>query len=192
MLFNHSGVNLAALRTVKLSPALLIWLSRKTCTIRRSGGLVSASQRTHTPRRLPAWATRGPASHTEFSKERPYDPGIFSLRHDCLSFASVSRTWSPLDGGSTGFSFSPRLPERRSGMADAEDSKSSGRFRPEDFESSASAIPLRRSGNRGENEKPVDPPSRGDQVLETLAKLRQSCRRLNMPGSYGRSLENSV
>ncbi len=58
MLFDHSGVNLPALRTVKLSPAVLIRLFRKTCTIRTSGGLVPACQRTHTPRAPSAWATR--------------------------------------------------------------------------------------------------------------------------------------
>jgi len=41
VLFSQSGVNLAALRTVKLSPALITWLFRKTCTTRRSSGLVS-------------------------------------------------------------------------------------------------------------------------------------------------------
>jgi hypothetical protein len=68
VLFGQSGVNPAPLRTVKLSPALLIRLFRKTCTIRRSVGLVSACQRTYPARRLSAWATRGSASHTEMSK----------------------------------------------------------------------------------------------------------------------------
>src|SRR5271157_3888808 len=79
MLFGHSWVNLAALRVVKLCPALLIWLFRKPCTIRRSGGLVSACKSTPASRRLSAWATRGPlltancqrhsarSFHTEFT-----------------------------------------------------------------------------------------------------------------------------
>jgi len=40
VLFSQSGVNLAALRTVKLSPALITWLFRKACTTLRSNGLV--------------------------------------------------------------------------------------------------------------------------------------------------------
>jgi hypothetical protein len=46
MLFSQSEVNLAALRTVKLSPAHITWLFRKTCTTLRSSGLVSACQKT--------------------------------------------------------------------------------------------------------------------------------------------------
>src|SRR5208337_4341378 len=60
VLFIQSGEKLAALRVVKLSPALLIWLFRKPCTIRRSGGLVSACKNTHASRRLSAWAAPGP------------------------------------------------------------------------------------------------------------------------------------
>src|SRR5208337_5363613 len=75
VLFIQSGEKLAALRTVKLSPALLIWLFRKTCTIGRSGGLVSACQRTHTARRPSALAARGPASHTEFPMNSPARSG---------------------------------------------------------------------------------------------------------------------
>jgi len=50
VLFVQSGVNSTALRTVKLSLALLIWLFRKTCTTRISGRSVNACQRTYTPR----------------------------------------------------------------------------------------------------------------------------------------------
>jgi len=37
MLLGESGLNLASLRTINLSPALMTWLFRKTCTIRKSG-----------------------------------------------------------------------------------------------------------------------------------------------------------
>ena len=50
VLLDQSGVNLSAWRIVKLSPALLIWRFGETCTIRRSGRLVSACQRTTHPR----------------------------------------------------------------------------------------------------------------------------------------------
>jgi hypothetical protein len=43
MLFVQSGVSPAAMRTVKLSPALVSWLFRKTCTTLNSGGLVAES-----------------------------------------------------------------------------------------------------------------------------------------------------
>src|SRR5271157_3695661 len=82
MLFSQSELNLAALRTVKLLPAHISWLFRKTCTTLRSSGLVSACQRTHAVRRPSPWATRGSASqpscqrpsaqsrHTEFTTQR--------------------------------------------------------------------------------------------------------------------------
>ena len=54
MLFGQSGVNLADLRTVKLSPARLIRLIRTACCTVRSSGSVSVCQRTHTARRLAA------------------------------------------------------------------------------------------------------------------------------------------
>ena|SRR5271165_4222661 len=68
MLSGQSGVNSAAPRPVKLSPALPIGLFRETCTIRISGGLVCSCQRTHTPRAAFRLEGRGPAYHTEFSK----------------------------------------------------------------------------------------------------------------------------
>src|SRR5271166_2160008 len=54
MLFGQSGVNPAALRTVKLSPVRLIRLFRTACRIVRSSGSVSVCQRTHTARRFAA------------------------------------------------------------------------------------------------------------------------------------------
>jgi len=78
--FHHSGVNLAAPRTVKLSPTLLIRLFHKPCTTRGSGGLVSACPRTHAPRvafRLGRHAGR--FSHRNV-KDHPHDPDILSLR----------------------------------------------------------------------------------------------------------------
>jgi len=78
--FDHSGVNLAAPRTVKLSPTLLIWLFHKPCTIRGSGGLVSACPRTHTPRVAFQLGRRaGRFSHRNV-KDHPHDPDILSLR----------------------------------------------------------------------------------------------------------------
>jgi len=73
-------VNLAALRTVKLSPAFLIRLIDKSCAIRVSGGQVSSCQ----------WAcTRAPPlglgdtlacfSH-RIAKDGQYDPDIHSVR----------------------------------------------------------------------------------------------------------------
>jgi hypothetical protein len=61
LLFGRSRVNLAALRTVKVAPGPQIRPSRKTCTIRISGGLTSTCRKnTHPARRQPAWAARGP------------------------------------------------------------------------------------------------------------------------------------
>jgi len=93
VLYGQSGVNLAALRTVKLLPAPAVWLFRKACTIRISSGLVSACRRPHTPRadfrlgqrrglRITANCQRPCARsrHTQFTAELP----------DCCE-----RLWSP-------------------------------------------------------------------------------------------------
>src|SRR5208337_2198063 len=56
--------NLAGLRTVKLSPALITWLFHSSCTTVKSSGLVSACQRTHPPSAaLPLGDTRACVKH---------------------------------------------------------------------------------------------------------------------------------
>src|SRR5271157_3130731 len=100
VLFSQSGVNSAALRAVKLSPALITWLFRKSCTTVRSSELVSACQGTHPPRAALRWGdARACVSH-RIEKDHPHYPDILSLRQNCPSLGSVSGTWSPLDGTS--------------------------------------------------------------------------------------------
>jgi hypothetical protein len=98
VLFSQSGVNLAALRTVKLSPVLITSLFRKTCTTLRSSGLASACQRTHTHRAPPLSFGDGRACFSRrIVKDPLHDPDILSLRQDCPTLASVAGTCSFLD-----------------------------------------------------------------------------------------------
>ena len=98
LLFRSIRGEPGALRTVKPSPAHITWLFRKTCTTLRSGGLISACQRTLAPRRPSAWATRGPESLSRIFKDHPHYPDILSLRQGCPSLASYYGTCSFLDG----------------------------------------------------------------------------------------------
>jgi hypothetical protein len=100
VLFGHSGVSPAALRTVKLSPSLPIRLFRKTCTIRKSGRLFSACERPHTPRAASRLGRRANRISHRIGKDPPHCPDILSLRQDCPSLASVSGISFLLDGTS--------------------------------------------------------------------------------------------
>src|SRR5208337_5115028 len=100
LLFVPSGVNSAALRTVRLFPARPIMLFCTACWTVRSSGSVSVCQRTHTARRLAAWGGARACSSHRIDKDHPHDPDILSLRHDCPTLAAVSGKWFPLDGRS--------------------------------------------------------------------------------------------
>ena len=89
MLFDPSGVNLATLRTVKLSPALITWLFRKTCTTLRSSGLVSACKE-HT-RRVPPFRLGDAQARIseQVFKEHPHCPDVLSLRQNRPTLAGL-------------------------------------------------------------------------------------------------------
>jgi hypothetical protein len=73
-----------------------------TCATLRSSGLVSACQSKAYTHRAPPFRlgdTRACFSY-RIAKESRYDPDIPSLRHDRRNLASVSGTWSVLDGTS--------------------------------------------------------------------------------------------
>src|SRR5271157_3584011 len=77
----NPGVNLAALRTVKLLPAILTRLIDKSCAIRNSGSQVSSCQWSYT--RAPPFGvgdTRACFSH-RIAKDGRHDRDIHSLRH---------------------------------------------------------------------------------------------------------------
>ena len=61
-------MNLTALRTVKLLPAILTRLIDKSCAIRMSGTRFPRVNEHTAAHRRWAWATRGLASHTELPK----------------------------------------------------------------------------------------------------------------------------
>ena len=93
MLFDHSGVYLPGLRTVKLSPTVLTWLFRKICTIRISGGLVPTCQRTQPYAALPPGRRVGRFSHRN-AQDHPHDPDMLSLRQDSGEDRHKARTGS--------------------------------------------------------------------------------------------------
>src|SRR5271157_93757 len=96
LLFVPSGVNPAALRTVRLSPARPIRLFCTACWTVRSSGSVSVCERT---RRAPPCGLSDARAFTSYriGKEHPHDPDILSLRHDCPTLAGVSGKWCLLD-----------------------------------------------------------------------------------------------
>jgi len=97
VLFGQSGVILATLRIVKLSPTLTTWLFRKACTTRKPSDLVPACHSAHTPRAAlppgrraglllaPNWQRPSARSrHTDFTTRLP---------HSCVRLRKVVSSW---------------------------------------------------------------------------------------------------
>jgi len=97
VLFGQSGVILATLRIVKLSPTLITWLFRKACTTRKPSDLVPACHSAHTPRAAlppgrraglllaPNWQRPSARSrHTDFTTRLP---------HSCVRLRKVVSSW---------------------------------------------------------------------------------------------------
>ena len=99
LLFVPSGVNPAALRTVRLFPARPIRLFCTACWTVRSCRSVSVCQRTHTAP-LRGLSNARAFTSSRIGKEHPHDPDILSLWHDCPTLAGFSGKWSFLDGRS--------------------------------------------------------------------------------------------
>ena len=100
LLFVPSGVNSAALRTVRLFPVRPIRLFCTACWTVRSSGSVSVCQRTHTRAASRPERRAGLDLIPNWKRASARFPDILSLRHDCPTLAGFSGKWSLLDGRS--------------------------------------------------------------------------------------------